>query len=111
MCSVLFIMLPCRSYAAGALHDPERLAAVSADRIESTEPLGIGCLWVALAAGALVALVIVLGMVRSMKSVRRERRADRYIIRGSMQLTCSRDIFLYSDIKKRARPKTDGRDD
>lgn len=77
----------------------------------ATEPLGAGYFFASLAAGVIIALLIVLGMVRSHKSVRRDPRADSYIRKDSMKLYDMRDIYLYKNVERRARPKSNDRDD
>lgn len=54
----------------------------------------------------LVAALIVTGVLKAqLKSVARQARADAYITPGSLQITHSRDIYLYSHISRRERPK------
>ena len=54
----------------------------------------------------LVAAWIVTGMMKSkLKTVTQQARADDYMIPGSLQLTHSRDLFLYTHIDRREKPK------
>ena len=54
----------------------------------------------------LVAALIVTGVMKAqLKTVRQQARADAYIAPGGLELTNSRDIFLYSHISRREKPK------
>lgn len=70
------------------------------------EPFDLGKnLIIALVIGLVAALIVTGIMKGQLKSVRRQVRADAYITADSLQLTHSRDIFLYSHIRRRERPK------
>ena len=43
-----------------------------------------------------------------LKTVREQSKADDYIAPGSMQLTHSRDLFLYTHLDRREKPKSSG---
>ncbi|MBQ7810328.1 MAG: hypothetical protein IJ346_05120 [Clostridia bacterium] len=58
-----------------------------------------------LVAGFVIALISVLVMKGKLKSVRRQPAAKDYLVPGSMNVTSSRDIFLYRNVTKRAKPK------
>lgn len=58
-----------------------------------------------LVAGFVIALIVVLVMKSKLKSVRRQPAAKDYVVAGSMNVTTSRDIFLYRNISRRAKPK------
>lgn len=58
-----------------------------------------------LAAGFGIALISVFVMKGKLKSVRRQPAAKDYLVAGSMNVTSSRDIFLYRNVTRRARPK------
>jgi len=74
---------------------------------EEKEPFGKTfaiCMLIGMALGGVAVLV----MVVQMKSVRPRHEAADYIIPGSTRLTNSRDIFLYSHVTRRAKPKNNG---
>lgn len=61
---------------------------------------------VSLLVGLVVALIVT-GIMRSkLKSVRYKHQAMDYVRPGSMHVTVSRDIFLYRNVTRRARPKS-----
>ncbi len=69
-------------------------------------PFSVGyALGRALLIGLFAAVIITLAMRYSMKSVRFEPAAAAYVKRGSMQVTESRDLFLYAHTDKRVRQK------
>ena len=51
-------------------------------------------------AGLVIALIVVLIMNSGMKTVKRNNTANYYVRSGSMNVTYSRDIFLYSTVSK-----------
>ncbi len=62
-------------------------------------------LLIALAVGLIAALITVSVMRSKLKSVRPRREAHEYTRPGSMQVTRSRDLFLYRTIHRRPKPK------
>ena len=60
---------------------------------------------ISMAVGILIALIVVGIMAYKMKSVRPQNSAGDYIRPGSMHLTQSRDIFLYSHVHRTPKPK------
>ena len=52
-----------------------------------------------------IALISVFVMKGKLKSVRRQPAAKDYLVAGSMNVTSSRDIFLYRNVTRRAKPK------
>ncbi len=60
---------------------------------------------IALGIGFLIAIVSVSAMKSKLKSVRRQPAASSYIRPDSFQVTQSRDIFLYRNVSRTARPK------
>lgn len=60
---------------------------------------------VCMGVGLLIGLISVGVMAAQMKSVKERSGASDYIRPGSMQITNSRDIFLYSHVTRTARPK------
>jgi uncharacterized protein len=59
----------------------------------------------ALIIGAVVGLITVSIMKSKLKSVRPRREAHEYTRPGSMQLTASRDLYLYRTVHRRPKPK------
>lgn len=57
--------------------------------------------------GFIIALIAVAVMKHKLKSVRFQPAADSYVTPGSMQVTESGDLFLYSTVSQVARPKED----
>lgn len=64
-------------------------------------------LWIliALGIGILIAFITVFIMKSQLKSVRSQPAANNYLKSGSLHITHSRDIFLYSTISRRAKPQ------
>lgn len=52
-----------------------------------------------------IALIAVMVMKGKLKSVHRQPAAKDYLVPGSMNVTMSRDIFLYRNVTRRAKPK------
>ena len=65
-------------------------------------------IWVgiSLVVGLVVALIVTAIMRSKLKSVRFKNQAMDYVRPGSMQVTESRDIFLYRNVTRRPRPKS-----
>ncbi len=62
-------------------------------------------LLLALACGLLVAWIATASMKSKLKSVRTQAAANQYFRRDSMVVTEQRDLFLYSKVNRRSRPK------
>ena len=60
---------------------------------------------IALAVGLVVALIVVSSMKAKLKTVRPRREAHEYTRPGSMNVTRSRDLFLYRTVSRRPKPK------
>ena len=70
------------------------------------EPFSVGAnLVIALVIGLVVGWIVTAVMKGQLKTVRQQVRADAYITADSLQLTHSRDIFLYTHIDRREKPK------
>lgn len=63
---------------------------------------------IAIGVGAVIALIICLVWRAQLKSVRARSSAVDYVRSGSFNVTRSRDIFLYSKLECREKPKDDG---
>lgn len=61
---------------------------------------------VALVIGLIAALVVTGIMKGKLKTVRMQAKADDYVKAGSMKLTRSRDLFLYTHLDRREKPKS-----
>lgn len=73
------------------------------------EPFAFGMnLLICLGIGLVVALLVTGKMKAALTSVRQQVKADAYVTPGSLQLTNSRDLFLYSQLSKTERPRSDG---
>ena len=71
------------------------------------EPFAPGVtLIVSVIIGFIVAFIATGIMKGKLKSVRSQVKADDYVAKGSMRLTTSRDLFLYSHVDKREKPKS-----
>lgn len=55
--------------------------------------------------GLIIAVIVVIVFMGQLKSVRAKKNAADYIVDGSMKIDDSRDIYLYANVTKRARPK------
>ena len=55
---------------------------------------------IALIVGIVVGLIVVLVLKNQLKSVRQQKQANVYIKPGSMQITLSRDLFLYREVSR-----------
>jgi len=62
-------------------------------------------LLIALVIGLVAALIVTGSMKSKLNTVRKKSKADDYVVGGSMRLTASRDLFLYTKVEKRERPK------
>lgn len=65
-------------------------------------------LGVALVIGLVVSLIVTGKMKKELKSVAQRAKADDYIAPGSLQLSYSRDVLLYTHLDRRERPKSGG---
>lgn len=59
----------------------------------------------ALLIGLIFGFLIATGLKSQLKSVRSKAEASDYVRNGSFNLTTQRDLFLYSDVKSRPKPK------
>ena len=64
-------------------------------------------LLIALGIGLVAAWIVTGSMKAKLKTVRQQTKADDYIASGSLQLTHSRDLFLYTHLDRREKPKSD----
>lgn len=62
-------------------------------------------LFISLLFGFIVALIVVSSMKSQLKSVGMQRGASNYVKKGSFNITQSRDIYLYRNVTRTARPK------
>lgn len=70
------------------------------------EPFEAGmCLVISLVVGFVIALIVVSCMKGKLKSVRRQAAASAYIKDNGVNITDSRDTFLYKTVSKRAKPQ------
>lgn len=85
-------------------------APASQKSVERIEPLPFIYLPVCLLIGLIIALAVVGSMKASMKSVGMQAQANNYTKEGSFSLTEKQDIFLYSNLERTARPKSNDED-
>ena len=65
-------------------------------------------LFISVLVGFAAALICVTAMKGKLKSVKKQSAANSYIKQGSLNITDSRDMFLYSKVDKHARPQSSG---
>ena len=65
--------------------------------------------FISAAIGAVVGAISTFSMKGKLKSVTRQTRAEGYVVPGSFELRDSRDLFLYSNVTRTAKPQTDAR--
>lgn len=57
-------------------------------------------LLIALIVGIIAGIVVAIILKKQLKSVRQQKQANVYIKSGSMQITASRDLFLYREVSR-----------
>lgn len=82
----------------------ESFATASAD----TGGISFAVILICIAIGVAAAFIVTGILKGQLKSVRRQNAAGNYILQGSMELTHSRDMFLYRNVTRRAKPKNNG---
>lgn len=75
------------------------------------EPLSWVWIPISIVVGIIIALIIVSGMKRKLKSVAKQKAANSYVRNGSLNVTDSRDLFLYRTVNRREKPKSTSSDD
>lgn len=81
-------------------------AEESASIVGSRWSLSFGWLIVALVLGALLSFLIPMSVLKGqLKSVKARSAATEYVRQGSLRLTQNRDIFLYRNVVRIAKPK------
>ncbi len=68
-------------------------------------PLSLVWIPISLVTGFIIASVVVGGMKSELNTVRRHTKASSYTVKDSLNLTESRDMFLYRNVRKTAKPK------
>ena len=61
---------------------------------------------VALIIGIVAGVIVAFVLKKQLKSVRQQKQANVYIKSGSMQITASRDLFLYREVSKTKKAST-----
>ena len=61
---------------------------------------------VALIIGVVAGVIVAFILKKQLKSVRQQKQANVYIKSGSMQITASRDLFLYREVSKTKKAST-----
>lgn len=62
---------------------------------------------IALALGFLIAFIVMKSVASNLKTVAKKASANDYLVNGSLKITKSSDIYLYSNIAKTPRPQSD----
>lgn len=101
--------VPCGEKAVPQ-EDGAAAAPASRKSVERIEPLPFIYLPVCLLIGLIIALAVVGSMKASMKSVGMQAQANNYTKEGSFSLTEKQDIFLYSNLERTPRPKSNDED-
>lgn len=65
-----------------------------------------GWIFISLGIGIVIAFIVVLIMKSQLKTVRFQSKANNYLKDGSLNVTESRDIFLYSTVVRTEKPKS-----
>lgn len=71
------------------------------------EPLSLIWIPISIVLGIFLALAVVRGMKAKLKTVRFQAAAGSYMKAGSLNVTESRDLFLYHTVSRTAKPKND----
>lgn len=82
----------------------QSIAAASGER----GGISLQAVLICLLIGVVVAFIVTGIMKGQLKSVRRQNTANNYIRANSLNLTKSRDMFLYRNVVRRAKPKNNG---
>ena len=65
---------------------------------------------ISIAVGVITALIVVCIMKGKLKTVKMQASANNYLKNGSLNITDSSDIFLYSNVTRTAKPKNNDND-
>lgn len=85
----------------------EDYADLCRDHIQSASEFSVGkSLLISVIIGFVVAFIATAVMKGQLKTVRAKPGASDYVKQGSMRLTQSRDLFLYSNVTRVPRPKS-----
>lgn len=74
-------------------------------------PLSSAWIFISIGTGLIIALIIVNGMKSKLRTVRAQDAANNYVRDGSMNVTSSRDLFLYRKIDRSAKSSSSGSSD
>ena len=66
-------------------------------------------LWIALAVGAVIALIVVLYLRSQLKSVHFQDQAGDYVVPNSLNVTRSQDVFLYQTVTRVEKPQNNSK--
>ena len=75
------------------------------------KPLSFKYIPISLGIGLVIALIAVSVMKSKLKTVRYKAEANSYVRPGSMNITVSRDLFLYRTVAVSPKPKSNGDSD
>ncbi len=87
----------------------EKYAKLCDEIITEYKDDSLSWIWIpiCLVIGLVVALIAVGNMKSKLKTVRPQRAAQSYVKKGSMNVSQSRDLFLYSKVTRTEKPKDD----
>ncbi len=92
--------------SAGNYYDSfSAFADEAAYYIEQDGKLSPVWILISLGAGVLIAFLVLRSMISKHKNIKMQRTADSYMLRDTFHLDRSRDIFLYSRVTRRLKPK------
>lgn len=85
-------------------------ANACADAVEDSRSFHfVRKLLIALVVGFIVAFIVAGSMKRQLTSVQMVNQANDYVRPGSLNITDSKDLFLYASVTRTARPRDEGR--
>lgn len=106
----------CESVLYNYLYGNEDVVPYGKDEIPDPEPaisnnplsemLSLKWIGVSVIIGIVIGFIYLAFLKSQMKSVKRQPAASEYIVPGSFNLTQQRDIYLYGNVKKTPKPKS-----
>ncbi len=84
-------------------------AQFSGAPVRQFQLFSFGRLWFALIAGFLIGLIVASSMKKKLTSVQKQTAAASYLVKDTMRLTDSNDLYLYSNVSKTVRASESSR--
>lgn len=72
------------------------------------KPLPLKWIFISIVVGIVIAVIYISVLIAQLKTVRMQKAADSYVKPGSMHLTESRDLYLYSIVNRVKKPDNNG---